>query len=144
MAVVPPAPRASSPGVSRSMRSNRRRDTAPEKRLRSALHARGRRFRVDMAITTRDGRARPDIAFTRAKIAVFVDGCFWHCCPVHGRPPLSNGGYWGPKLARNVARDQANTELLERAGWTVLRLWEHVPLNDAVAAVEAALDGARR
>lgn len=140
MIAVPPAPEASSPAVSRSMRSNRRRDTGPEKRLRSALHARGRRFRVDLAIVADGGRARPDIAFTRTKVAVFVDGCFWHCCPLHGRPPLSNGDYWGPKLARNVARDRANTELLERAGWIVLRLWEHEPLDEAVAAVEAALD----
>ncbi len=142
MSAVPAAPPASSPAVSRSMRSNRRRDTAPEKRLRSALHARGRRFRVDLAIPTEAGRPRPDMAFTGARVAVFVDGCFWHCCPIHGRPPVSNGHYWGPKLARNVARDGADTAQLERAGWTVVRLWEHVPVDEAVDAVEAALAGA--
>jgi len=75
-------------------------------------------------------------------VAVFVDGCFWHCCRIHGRPPLSNDDYWGPKLARNVARDRADTEQLERAGWTVVRLWEHVPIGEAVDAVEDALAGA--
>ena len=82
------------------------------------------------------------MVFTRAKVAVFVDGCFWHCCPIHGRAPLSNGDYWRPKLARNVERDNADTEQLEHAGWTVVRLWEHVPVDDAVDAVEAALAGA--
>ena len=140
---VPAAPVSSDPAVTRSMRSNRRRDTAPERRLRSALHAKGWRFRVDLPID--DGerrRPRPDIVFTRARVAVFVDGCFWHCCPEHGRPPLSNGPYWRPKLARNVQRDREDTERLERAGWTVVRLWEHVPLDDAVDAVDAALRAA--
>lgn len=136
---VPPAPASSSEAVSRSMRSNRRRDTSPELHLRSALHARGWRFRVDLAIPAGGGRPRPDLAFTRRRVAVFVDGCFWHCCPVHGRPPLSNGSYWGPKLARNTERDRLDTDRLEEAGWIVVRLWEHVPLEIAVDAVESAL-----
>lgn len=140
--VVPPAPQSSSEAVSRSMRSNRRRDTSPERRLRSALHARGWRFRVDLAISATSGRARPDLAFTRRRVAVFVDGCFWHCCPIHGRPPVSNGGYWGPKLARNVQRDRLDTERLETTGWTVVRLWEHIPLEQGVELVERALDAA--
>src|SRR4051812_34004925 len=92
------APKATNIAVSRSMQSNRRRDTLPELRLRSALHSRGYRFRVDYRVDIGGRRPRPDIAFTRLKLAVFVDGCFWHCCPEHGRPPLSNKGYWGPKL----------------------------------------------
>jgi DNA mismatch endonuclease (patch repair protein) len=72
-------------------------------------------------------------------VAVFVDGCFWHCCPVHGRPPISNPAYWGPKLARNVERDRRDTERLASQGWTVLRLWEHTPLEEAIARVEEAL-----
>jgi DNA mismatch endonuclease (patch repair protein) len=72
-------------------------------------------------------------------VAVFVDGCFWHCCPVHGRPPLSNGSYWGPKLARNAERDQLDNDRLEVAGWIVVRLWEHVPLETAVEVVESVL-----
>jgi DNA mismatch endonuclease (patch repair protein) len=84
-------------------------------------------------------RARPDLAFTRKRVAVFIDGCFWHSCPEHGRPPLSNTAYWGPKLAHNVQRDRLDTERLQSAGWTVVRVWEHVPLEDAVAEVEQAL-----
>ena len=70
---------------------------------------------------------------------MFVDGCFWHCCPVHGRPPISNPAYWGPKLARNVERDRRDTERLEAEGWTVLRLWEHTPLEEAIVRVEQTL-----
>lgn len=136
---VPRAPASSSEAVSRSMRSNRRRDTSPELRLRSALHSRGWRFRVDLAIPAGGGRPRPDLVFTRRRVAVFVDGCFWHCCPVHGRPPLSNGSYWGPKLARNAERDQLDNDRLEVAGWIVVRLWEHVPLETAVEVVESVL-----
>jgi DNA mismatch endonuclease (patch repair protein) len=137
--LVPPSPAASSEAASRSMRSNRRRDTNPERRLRSALHRRGWRFRVDLAVPVAGGRARPDLAFTRRRVAVFVDGCFWHGCPVHGHPPRSNRGYWGPKLARNAQRDRLDTERLERAGWTVVRLWEHVPIDEGIELVERAL-----
>lgn len=84
---------------------------------------------------------RPDVVFTRRKVAVFVDGCFWHACPIHGREPTYNTGYWSPKLARNVERDRKNDAALAAEGWSVVRLWEHVPLADAVAAVEAALGG---
>lgn len=124
------------------MRGNRRRDTTPERRLRAALHARGYRFRVDLPVHVGPGRRpRPDIAFTRRQLAVFVDGCFWHCCPEHGRPPLTNVGYWGPKLHGNVERDARDTERLRAAGWEVLRLWEHVRVEDAVIAIVAALRG---
>ena len=122
------------------MQGNKRRDTVPEVVLRSALHAKGRRFRKDFRLVTIEGRPRPDLVFTRARVAVFVDGCFWHSCPTHGRPPTSNAHYWGPKLERNVARDRANDRELTAAGWTVVRIWEHVPIRDAVATVEAALD----
>ncbi len=123
------------------MRGNRRKDTAPELRLRRALHARGRRFRVDERVDVGAARMpRPDILFTRWRLAVFVDGCFWHCCPEHGRPPKSNGGYWSPKLARNVERDAEDAAALRTAGWAVLRIWEHVPLERAVELVERALE----
>src|SRR5947209_1999356 len=118
------------------MRSNRRRDTSPERELRSALHTRGWRFRVDLVVPVDGERARPDLVFTRRRVAVFVDGCFWHSCPVHGKAPLSNQSYWGPKLARNTERDRLDTERLERAGWKVVRLWEHVPLDVALELVE--------
>jgi DNA mismatch endonuclease (patch repair protein) len=124
------------------MRGNRRRDTSPELRLRSALHRSGRRFRVDFPADVGNGRRpRPDIAFIRARLAVFVDGCFWHGCPEHGNAPKTNRSYWGPKLRRKVERALEDTRRLEEAGWCVLRLWEHVPLEDAVSSVEAALAG---
>ena len=132
-------PVPSSPSASATMRANRRRDTRPERRLRSALHRRGWRFRVDLPVETAERRVRPDIAFTRRRLAVFVDGCFWHRCPDHGRRPRANASYWEPKLRRNVERDRADTESLEACGWTVVRIWEHEDLQSAVAAVETAL-----
>ncbi len=84
-------------------------------------------------------RVRPDIAFTARKVAVFVDGCFWHACPQHGSKPRSNEWYWGPKLLKNVERDRVNDAALILAGWTVVRLWEHVPVDEAVATVVTAL-----
>ncbi|MFF0545336.1 very short patch repair endonuclease [Nocardia thailandica] len=134
-----PAP--SSAGRSRNMRAIRRSDTKPEVRLRSALHGLGYRFRKDFKVTVADAKAvRPDIVFTARKVAVFVDGCFWHCCPEHGRPPTTNEWYWGPKLARNVERDRWTDQVLAANGWTVVRLCEHVPLQSAVEAVAEALD----
>jgi len=67
----------------------------------------------------------PDFVFRRQRVVLFIDGCFWHCCPQCFRPPASNEGYWGRKLARNVSRDRRNTRLLRSAGWSVLRIWEH-------------------
>src|SRR4051794_4976178 len=92
--------------VSARMARNRRRDTKPELRLRAALHARGLRFRVDYPVRTDALTVRPDVVFTRWRVAVFVDGCFWHGCPEHGTRPQRNAAYWGPKLQRNVARDR--------------------------------------
>ena len=130
---------ATSAGRSRNMQAIRRADTKPEIRLRSALHALGFRYRKDFPIRI-DGRlVRPDIVFTRRKVVVFVDGCFWHSCPEHGRNPTVNERYWSPKLRRNAERDREQTRLLESAGWRVLRIWEHVPLDDALATVTASL-----
>jgi DNA mismatch endonuclease (patch repair protein) len=70
---------------------------------------------------------------------VFVDGCFWHGCPVHGRTPSTNSGYWGPKIGRNVERDAQQTSRLEAAGWTVVRIWEHEDPETAVARIATAL-----
>ena len=121
------------------MRGNRRRDTGPERALRSELHRRGLRFRVDMPIPDLGVRARPDIVFTRHRLAVYVDGCFWHRCPIHGTEPKANADYWAPKLDANVERDRRVNRLLEQAGWRVLRIWSHVPLSDAADEVQAAL-----
>jgi DNA mismatch endonuclease (patch repair protein) len=122
------------------MRANRRTDTKPELALRHALHRLGYRYRKDYRLDLAGGRrVRPDIAFTARKVAVFVDGCFWHACPEHGSKPRANQWYWGPKLIKNVERDRINDAALILAGWTVVRLWEHVALDEAVAAVVAAL-----
>ena len=119
------------------MRANRRTDTKPELALRSALHRQGYRFRKDFRLDLDGGaRVRPDIAFTGRRIAVFVDGCFWHVCPQHGRDPAVNESYWSPKLRRNVERDRAADAALDAAGWRVVRVWEHEPLEAALAAVD--------
>ncbi len=137
---APRYPKASSEGRSANMRAIRRTDTKPELALRRALHRMGYRFRKDYRLDLDTGqRVRPDIAFTARKVAVFVDGCFWHACPDHGSKPSVNQGYWAPKLLRNVERDRAADSALELAGWRVVRLWEHVPLEAAVAAVVTAL-----
>ena len=106
------------------MQANRSRDTGPELAVRRLVHAAGLRYRVDYRVVP-ELRARADIVFTRARIAVFIDGCFWHSCPAHGTRPKSNADYWIPKLARNVQRDRATDAVLESRGWQVLRFWEH-------------------
>lgn len=119
------------------MKANRGRDTSPELAVRRLLHADGLRYRVDYAPI--GGRRRADIVFTRQKIAIFIDGCFWHGCPAHATRPKTNVDYWTPKLDRNVERDRETTVLLQLAGWTVLRFWEHeAPSDVARAVVEAA------
>lgn len=117
-------PPASSAGVRRRMQVQPRRDTRPEIALRKALHELGARYRLDMPVVP-GTRRRVDIAFTRAKVAAFVDGCFWHCCPVHGTRPLANADWWVDKLAHNVARDRDTDARLVQVGWTVVRAWEH-------------------
>jgi DNA mismatch endonuclease (patch repair protein) len=123
------------------MRANRGRDTAPEMALRSALHRAGRRYRVHYPLRITPARAlRPDIVFPRLRVAVYVDGCFWHGCPQHWRAPRANREYWEHKIARNQARDAAATAALLGAGWVVVRVWEHESPATALARVEAALD----
>ena len=125
------------------MKANRRRDTGPERALRSALHRRGLRFRVDYPVTAGVRRTRPDIVFPRARLAVYMDGCFWHRCPIHGTEPQANTAYWKPKLDANAARDAAETLALEAAGWTVERIWEHVSTADAADSVVRSLNRLR-
>lgn len=136
---APRYPAAMNRGRSNNMKANRRTNTKPEIRLRSALHRLGYRFRKDMPVRAGEVRVRPDIVFSRQRVAIFVDGCFWHCCPEHGRIPGVNGWYWDPKLKRNVERDREVTAALTRHGWTVIRLWEHEPLDTAVDQVVARL-----
>jgi DNA mismatch endonuclease, patch repair protein len=125
--------------VSRRMRANRRRDTKPERALRSALHTRGLRFRKDFPIRAGSRLVRPDVVFTRRRVAVFLDGCFWHGCPEHGTFPRRNSGYWEWKLKRNAERDLAVNAALMEAGWLVIRVWEHDSPRDAADRVAAAV-----
>jgi len=117
-----------------------RRDTRPELALRRILHAAGYRYRVNYPVPGLPRRTI-DIAFTRRKVAVFVDGCFWHGCTVHGQVPASNHAWWCEKLEKNRTRDELTTVHLTASGWTVLRFWEHVSEIEAFDAVAAALRG---
>lgn len=120
------------------MVGNRGADTKPERALRSELHARGLRFfknrRPEAGIA-----CRADIVFPSARVAVFVDGCFWHRCPVHGISPRANSEYWSAKLDRNVARDRRNDEGLHAANWRVIRVWEHEDPSTAAALIAEQL-----
>ena len=140
---VPAHPGASSASVSSRMGRLRRRDTAPEMLLRRELHRRGRRFRVAMRVPG-NNRRTIDIAFTRQRVAVMVDGCFWHGCPAHGSAPSSNAAWWRTKLAANAARDADTDALLRAAGWRVIRVWEHVSASAAADLVETALEDTGR
>ena len=138
-----PYPRPSSSAATAVMRANRSRDTRPEVRLRSALHRRGLRFRKSYLVQTGSARVHVDVAFPSLKIAVFVDGCFWHRCPSHGVRPSVNQAYWPVKLQRNVERDVRVNDGLISAGWTVVRVWEHEEPACAADRV-AAIVGAQR
>jgi DNA mismatch endonuclease (patch repair protein) len=124
------------------MRANRGSNTGPERRLRSALHALGLRYRVNHRITVDGAIVRPDVVFARKRVAVFVDGCFWHGCPEHASWPKRNGDFWNEKITRTRERDREHTRALVRAGWTVVRVWEHEGLRDAVGRVKSALENA--
>lgn len=124
------------------MKANPRANTKPETALRSELHRRGLRFRKDLLVRTPAGvRTKVDIAFTRSRIAVFLDGCFWHGCPEHRTTPKANADYWIPKLARNQERDARVTSALQADGWTVIRAWEHEAAPEVAAKVAAAVLG---
>lgn len=116
------------------MQAQRRKDTQPELALRKALHASGLRFRVNYPVPG-SIRRTIDIAFTKRKVAVFVDGCFWHGCPKHGERPKNNAEWWDKKLASNKARDHETTQILEHNGWRVIRIWECVELAEALQGV---------
>src|SRR5262245_23389899 len=108
-------------------------------RLRSVMHSRGHRFRVNYPIHAAGVRVRADLVFPRRQLAVFVDGCFWHSCAEHGNAPRVNTRYWRPKLERVVERDRRTAEALSGAGWTVLRVWEHMPAVEAAGMIEAVM-----
>ena len=124
---------------SRHMARFGRRDTAPELALRRELHARGRRFFVDRRISGRT-RARADLVFPRARVAVFVDGCFWHWCEEHAHLPKANAELWRAKLLANRQRDASHDAVLRSEGWAVIRVWEHEDVERAADLVEVVLD----
>ncbi|MDN3293725.1 very short patch repair endonuclease [Streptomyces ficellus] len=114
----------SSPGVSARMSRQTARDTTPELAVRKLLHAAGLRYRLHVKVPGMPRRTI-DIAFPGPKVAVFLDGCFWHGCPEHATHPKANAEWWRAKLEKNMARDRETTEHLHAEGWTVLRFWEH-------------------
>lgn len=120
------------------MRATPRRDTEPELRLRRALHGQGLRFRVDRSVDAAC-RRRADIVFPTPRVAVFVDGCFWHGCPKHMTWPTNNAAWWRAKIDGNRDRDRRTTRRLRTNGWTVVRVWEHEEVSQAVARVIRAV-----
>lgn len=140
---VEPSRKAPDKALSLRMSRLARRHTQPELALRRELHARGLRYRVQFRVPA-NRRRTIDIAFTRAVLAVFVDGCFWHGCPEHGVLPRTNTEWWTWKIARTVARDRETTRLLEESGWSVLRVWEHEAVMQAADKVTLARAAALR
>lgn len=149
-AVAEPKPRpssdaswASSPSARKVMLGNRKRDTRPELAIRRLVHRLGLRYRVNarppVQLTVRGATA--DLLFPRARVAVYIDGCFWHGCPQHFEPPRTHSSYWGPKIDRNQARDRVIDRELQAAGWVVLRIWEHEDPEEAARRVLNAVRG---
>lgn len=125
------------PGVRRNMQANRGKDTRPELAVRSLLHRKGLRFRVNQPLPF-NRRRRADITFTRVGLFVFIDGCFWHGCPDHYVEPKTRAEYWSAKVAGNTERDADTDARLEAAGYSVLRVWEHEPPAETAAAIAMA------
>ncbi|MEV1011536.1 very short patch repair endonuclease [Streptomyces sp. NPDC049881] len=138
----PPGSWASSAARRRNMQAIKARDTKPERLVRTLLHARGMRYRVS-ARPLPDLRRTADIVFRPVRVAVFIDGCYWHGCPEHYVSPRTNEGYWSGKVTGNVARDRDTDRRLTEAGWLVLRFWEHES-SEACADTIAAHVIARR
>lgn len=120
------------------MQAIRSRDTKPERLIRRLVHANGLRYRV-AARPLPDLRRTADLVFRPAKVAVFIDGCYWHGCPEHYVSPKTNPGYWSDKVARNVARDRDTDERLSAAGWLVLRFWEHQSSDACALSIISAV-----
>jgi DNA mismatch endonuclease (patch repair protein) len=133
-----PVPKAAAPATRLRMSRTRQRDNALELSLRSALHRRGLRFRLHRRILQGSTRTA-DIVFPRERLAIFMDGCFWHGCPVHGSWPKRNADWWRNKIEANRLRDRDTDARLAAGGWDVLRIWEHEKLEEAAERVKAAL-----
>jgi DNA mismatch endonuclease (patch repair protein) len=133
---------ATTPAIRRTMQGCRGRDTSSELSLRSAVHRLGLRYVVD--VRPLPGiRRKADLVFPRLRLAVFMDGCFWHGCPMHYTAPVAHAEFWNTKLDMNRLRDSETDQLLAAAGWTVLRVWEHQDSAGAAALVREVLEELR-
>lgn len=110
------------------------RDTKPEKKLRSLLHKMGLRFRKDIEPVS-GFRCKADIVFRKVRVCIFIDGCFWHGCPIHFKPPKTNRDWWEEKIKDNILRDRKKTILIKKNGWTVMRFWEHELKDDCIGEI---------
>jgi len=128
-------PKALDEATSRRLARQPRKDTIAELRIRRLLHASRLRYRVNV----RELPGTPDIAFGPSKVVVFVDGCFWHACPIHSTVPRNNRDWWVSKLQTNASRDRRVDSELQAAGWAVLRVWEHEPPAEAAARIAAVV-----
>ncbi|MDJ1115103.1 very short patch repair endonuclease [Microbacterium dauci] len=135
-------PWASSAAARKTMQGNRSRDTQAELAVRRLVHAAGLRYRVN-ARPERDLRRTADLLFTRVRVVVLIDGCYWHGCPEHFKMPSTNRDYWEGKVDRNRLRDVETTELLEERGWRVLRFWEHEAPASIAASIVDVVRGRR-
>lgn len=142
MSSRPGVPKPSSVEARNRMRANRSRDTKPETKLRSLLHRRGLRFRVDLSPIP-GVRRRADLVFPGVRVAVFVDGCFWHGCPLHATWPKANADFWREKIETNRRRDEDTNLKFVEAGWVVVRVWEHEDIEAASVRIEETVRGAR-
>lgn len=124
--------------VRRRMQRTKQRDTEVEMAIRRAVYRRGLRYRVDQR-PTRSVRSRADLVFAGPRVAVYIDGCFWHSCPLHGTRPKKNMSYWSAKLQANRDRDQRVDDTLRGEGWLVLRIWEHEDPEEAAQKIEGAV-----
>lgn len=136
------SPPPSSKAARNRMKAAKQRDTAPEMALRSELHRRGLRYRVDVS-PLKGLRRRADVVFRPVKVAVYVDGCFWHGCPIHGTWPKANAEFWREKIERNRERDTDTDRRLAEVGWKVIRVWEHEDPEEAAQAIEAIVNQRR-
>lgn len=125
-------PAALNAAVSRQMSRMPRASSGPELAVRRELHRRGLRFRLHPATLP----GRPDVVLTRARLAIFIDGCFWHCCPQHGVMPRNNRDWWQTKLHRNVERDREKDVALAALGWRTMHFWEHERPHDVADVIE--------
>ena len=130
---------SSSPEASRRMQRVRQRNTSAEVALRRQLHARGLRYRVQVPVLTKPRRVA-DVAFSGRRVAVFVDGCFWHGCPLHATWPKQNAEFWRTKIIANQARDRDTDERLRADDWKVVRVWAHEPPNEAASRIAMIIE----